>query len=311
MPVRLIAILCILAAVPAMRLYGQDLTPRAYVITPENANIVILTWSFYNGGINLNGTVPVTGASGTYHVPVLSYYHSLNLFGRSANVTISLPYGVGTFEGNVFGTQRSVYRSGLLDLNIRVAVNLIGGPAMPLDEFVKWKQKTILGASLKVSAPTGQYDALKLVNWGIHRWAFKPEIGYSRRWGSWILDAYGGAWLFTTNPSSFAIPVPLPQTEAPIGSFEGHLSYSFKNPRRWVSLDGNYWFGGTTALNGVTSSSTRQSSSRLGGTFALPITKNQSLKFAYSRGTFIRFGGNYNNVQVAWQYSWIGWPKWK
>jgi hypothetical protein len=311
MGLRCIAIICFLVFPPAMKLCAQDLTPRAYVITPKEANAIVLTWSFYNGGIDLNGTVPVTGASGTYHVPVLSYYHSTGFFGRSANVTISLPYGVGTFEGNVFGAQRSIYRSGLLDLNVRVAVNLIGGPAMPINEFVKWKQKTILGASLKVIAPTGQYNAAKLVNWGINRWGFKPEIGYSRRWGSWLVDAYGGAWLFTTNPSFFSTPLPLPQTESPLGSFEGHLSYTFKNPRCWASLDGNYWFGGTTALNGVTNPATRQTSSRLGGTFALPITKKQSLKFAYSRGTFIRFGGNYHNVQVAWQYSWIGWPKLK
>src|SRR5215472_4323936 len=29
----------------------------------------------------------------------------------------------------------------------------------------------------------------------------------------------------------------------------------------------------------------------------------------YSAGTFSRFGGNYQNVSVAWQYSWLGWPK--
>jgi len=37
----------------------------------------------------------------------------------------------------------------------------------------------------------------------------------------------------------------------------------------------------------------------------VPLTSHQSMKFAYSRGTYIRFGGNYNNVQVAWQYSWL------
>jgi len=309
MRLHFIAILFVLAMAPALRLSAQDLAPRAYLITPLKANAVTLTWSFYEGGINVNGTIPITGATGTYHVPVISYYRSLSLLGRSANITASLPYGVGHFQGSVLGTQRSVYRSGLLDFNVRVSVNLIGGPAMPLGEFMKWKQKTLLGASVKVAAPTGQYNAMKLVNWGINRWAIKPEIGYSRRLGKWVLDAYGGAWFFTTNPAFFDTPVPRPQTEAPLGSFEGHLSYEFKNPRCWASLDGNYWFGGTTTLNGILDPSTRQSSSRLGGTFALPITKHQSFKFAYSGGTYIRFGGNYHNLQVAWQYSWIGWPK--
>jgi len=300
-----------LAGLLIPRLCAQDLAPRAYLITPLHGNAVTLTWSFYSGGVNLNGTVPITGATGTYHVPVFSIYHSLNFFGRSANLTASLPYAVGTFSGDVLGTNRSAYRSGLLDFSARFSVNLLGGPAMQPREFAKWKQKTILGVSLKVIAPTGQYDPTKLVNWGIHRWAFKPELGYSRRWGNWIVDGYAGAWLYTTNPASYDVPVPQPQTESPVGSLEGHLSYDIKKfkGRAWTSLDGNFWWGGTTALNGVPNPNTRETASRLGGTVALPFTKHQSLKIGYSNGTYIRFGGNYQNLQVAWQYSWIGWPK--
>src|SRR5215471_5873369 len=190
-------LLLLLPATPAVRLSAQDLSPRAYVITPVHSNAVILTWSFYDGGLNLNGTVPITGATATYNVPVFSYYHSLNFFGRSANVTASLPYGVGTFEASALGRSRSAYRSGLLDLGIRFSVNLIGAPAMRLDQFGKWRQKTILGASVRVIAPSGQYSSERLINWGLNRWAFKPELGYSRRLGNWLVDGYGGAWFYT------------------------------------------------------------------------------------------------------------------
>jgi hypothetical protein len=54
-------------------LWAQDLAPRAYIITPLHSNAVTLTWSFYNGGLNFNGTIPITGATGTYSVPVFSY----------------------------------------------------------------------------------------------------------------------------------------------------------------------------------------------------------------------------------------------
>ena len=139
--------------------FAQDLAPRAYVITPTHSNAVNLTYSYFDGGLNFNGTVPITGATGTYSVPVVSYYHSFNFFGRSANVTASLPYGVGTFQGAVLGTQTQVYRSGLLDSGYRLSVNLKGGPAMQMKEFVKWRQKVLLGVSLRVIAPTGQYDS--------------------------------------------------------------------------------------------------------------------------------------------------------
>jgi len=284
---------------------AQDLAPRAYLITPLHSSAVNLTWSFYTGGLNLNGTIPITGATGTYSVPTISVYHAFGVFGRFANLTVGLPYGVGTFSGDVLGTNKSVYRSGLLDLTARASVNLVGGPAMQAEQFRKWRQKIILGASIKLLAPTGQYAGTKLVNWGINRWAVKPELGYSERWGHWILDGYTGVWFYTTNPTYYDIPQPVPQTESPIGSFEGHLSYSFKNPREWASLDGNFWWGGVTALSGIRNLETKQTSSRVGATLSLPVSKHQSVKISYSHGAYIRFGGDYNNVQVGWQYSWL------
>src|SRR5262249_25359350 len=152
----------------------------------------------------------------------------------------------------------------------------------------------------------GQYDGSKLINWGINRWAFKPELGYSQRWGNWVLDGYGGVWFYTINNSSYFIPEPKPQTEEPIGSFEGHLSYDasklsrLKALRAWASLDVNFWFGGVTTLNGIRNLDSKQTGSRIGGTLSVPFTRHQSFKIAYSDGTYIRFGGNYQNVQVAW-----------
>lgn len=298
----------VLALCPMGVMHGQDLSPRAYVITPVHTNAVVLTWAFYDGGINLNGAVPISGATGTYNVPIFSLYHTLSFFGRSANLTASLPYGVGTFSANVAGTQQSIYRSGLLDTSMRFSVNLKGAPAMAQRDFARWRQKTLIGVSLKVIAPTGQYNPTKLVNWSINRWAFKPELGYSERWKHWLLDGYAGAWFYTTNPMSFNLPVPKPQTEAPVGSLEGHLSYDIK-PRYWVSLDGNFWWGGITSLNGIQNLATKQTGSRIGCTGSIPLSGHQSVKVSYSNGTYIRFGGNYQNLSVAWQYSWYGRPK--
>jgi hypothetical protein len=293
-------------------LHAQDLAPRAYVITPLHSNAVTLAWSFYDGSINYNGALPVSDATGTYSVPIFSYYHSFDFFGRSANVVASLPYGVGNFKGTVSGAEDHLYRSGLVDSVFRFSVNLKGGPAMPVQKYMTWKQKVLLGTSLKVIAPSGQYDPTKLINWGTNRWSFKPEFAYSQRWQKWVLDGYLGVWLFTTNSDFWSRNIyysgTRSQTQAPIGSFEGHLSYDFK-PRLWASLDGNFWFGGKTSVSGIQNPLSEQTNSRLGGTVAIPITKHQSLKFSYSNGTYIRFGGNYQNVSAAWQYSWLGKPQ--
>jgi hypothetical protein len=121
------------------------------------------------------------------------------------------------------------------------------------------------------------------INNGSNRWAFKPEFGYSERWGHWLLDAYGGAWFFTTNSEFWShnefFPGTRTQSEAPVGSFEGHVSYNFK-PRLWVSLDGNFWFGGRITINGIENVNTYQKNSRIGVTASIPVTKHQSLKFS-------------------------------
>ena len=92
-----------------------------------------------------------------------------------------------------------------------------------------------------------------------------------------------------------------------MGATELHLSYNIK-PRFWVSVDGNYWYGGETSLNGKVTPTTLQANSRLGTTASIPITKHQSVKISYSGGTYITFGGDFQNLQLAWQYSWIGKP---
>jgi hypothetical protein len=296
-----------LVVCPVCTLHAQDLAPRAYVITPVHSNAITITWAFYDGGVNFNGTIPVTNATGTYYVSILTYYHSLDFSGHSANFTASLPYAVGSFQGDLSGQSRSIYRSGLLDSSFRFSVNLMGGPAVQAKEMAKWKQKRLLGLSLKVVAPTGQYSSTKLINWGSNRWGFKPELGYSERWGHWVVDGYAGGWFYTTNSATFAGPVTKPQSEAPIGSLEGHLSYDLK-PRLWLSLDGNFWWGGITSLSGIQNLATKQTGSRLGGTASFPINKHQSIKVSYSDGTYISFGGNYQSFSVAWQYSWLGRP---
>ncbi len=301
----------VLVLCPPQAVRAQDLAPRAYLITPLHSNAVILTYSFYDGSIDFNGVLPVTDAKGKYSIPIFSYYHSFGLFGRSANIVAALPYAIGHFTGTAAGVEQNLYRSGLVDSVYRLSVNLKGGPAMRPQEFVKWHQKILLGAGLKVIAPTGQYDPTKAINWGSNRWSFKPELGYSQRWGKWVLDGYAGVWFFTTNHDFWSrnsyYPGTRSQTRKPMAAFEGHLSYDFK-PRLWVSLDVNFWVGGTTSVAGVENSLTKQQNSRLGSTAAIPISKHQSLKFGYSNGTYIRFGGNYQNVSIAWQYSWLGRP---
>lgn len=290
---------------------AQDLAPRAYIITPVHSNAVTLTYAFFGGDLLFDGALPIEDATARASVSVFSYAHSFRALGRSASFAAFLPYGLGNFRGSIGGAETNVYRSGTFDSSYRVSLNLKGGPAMDQQEFRSWQQKTIVGVSFKLVAPTGQYNPAKLVNYGTNRWAFKPEVGLSQRWGHWVADAYGAAWLFTTNNDFFSRNQSSPgtntQKENPTFAFEGHMSYDVK-PRLWASLDGNFWIGGSTSVNGVVKPNTSQRNSHIGATISVPLTQHQSFKFSYNRGAYVIYGGDYQNVAVAWQYSWMGRP---
>jgi len=304
---RILTLVC-LALLPRL-VTGQDLAPRAYVITPVTSNAVVVAYSYLKGNVEFAGAVPITGATADINLPSLGYYHSFSFLGRSANVAVVVPYGDGDFKGTVAQVPHDSHRSGMLDAVLRFAVNLVGGPAMEAPEFARWRQGMLLGVSLKIVPPTGEYEPTKLINFGSNRWAFKPEIGYSQRFGHWVLDAYGSVWFFTENPEFFSHNAYFPGTQSrsqePIEAFETHLSYDIA-PRFWVSLDANYWWGGATALNGVHNPLTYQKSSRVGITASFPLTAHQSIKFSYNDGAYVRYGGNYQDVSLAWQYGWIG-----
>ena len=281
---------------------AQDLIPRAYLVTPSGSNAVTFSYSWNDGRILFDPTVPIDDAKGRFQTSVLSYYHSFSLWGRSSNVVVSLPYATGDFEGSVDGVRAEAYRSGLADIRIRVATNLYGGPAMGLGEFLKWSEKLLVGFSFTAVVPSGQNDPVRLINIGTHRWAFKPEVGVTRRFRRWVFEGYGGVWLYTANPTFY--PGNAKRTQRPILATEFHAGYYLK-PRLWASLDANFWAFGRSSINGIDKQD-RQADSRLGGTISIPFRRRQSFKFSYSRGAYTRVGGNFQTLSAAWQYSGIG-----
>jgi hypothetical protein len=294
------------------RLAGaQELNPRAYLITPVGTNVVNLGYSHLAGALDLSGAAPITDAKASADLAALGLYHSLDFFGRSANVAVAIPYAVADFTGTVAEAPEHVQRTGFLDSSLRFSVNLLGGPAMEPKEFLKWRQHVLLGVSLKVVAPTGQYDPTALINLGNNRWAFRPEIGYSQRWDHWVLDGYAAVWFFTENPEFFShnqyYAGARSRTQRPVTAFETHLSYDVR-PRLWISLDANFWSGGESSVNGVPDLATYQRSSRIGVTASIPISTRNSIKLSYSDGAFVQYGGNYRSISASWQYGWVGWP---
>jgi Putative MetA-pathway of phenol degradation len=279
---------------------AQELEPRAYSISPQGTNFLILGFTRFTGDVSFDPTLPVEEATSTLHTTALGYVRATDVAGRSASVGLVVPYVWGSVQGLVYGSFQQALRSGLADPAFRFAINLHGAPAMNAAEFKDYKQKTNVGASVVVIAPLGQYDPARLLNIGTNRWAVKPEIGISQRFGRWYLDLYAGTWIFTAN-HSFPLGV---RRQDPIGIAQSSLTCVI-TPRVWASFNANLYTGGRTSVAGVDRADYLHNS-RMGGTLAIRVTRHQSIKFNGSNGVVTNIGAAFVSIGVAYQYMWGG-----
>jgi hypothetical protein len=282
---------------------AQDLDPRAYARIPVNVTVLIAGFGYSHGGIVTDPTLPVEDLNAKIGAPSIGVVHSFTLFGQTAQASAVLPYAWGDVSATIAGSPESTTRSGISDMRFKFSYLLLGAPATAAKDLAKAPRKTILGTSLSITAPTGQYMPEKLINLGTSRWAFKPELAISQPVGKrWLIDVYAGLWLFTKNDSYY--PGNSVRTQNPLGSFQGHISYNIQ-PMMWAALDMTFYTGGNSEIDGVPNHD-RQSNSRIGATMVLPVGKRNSLKFAFSTGAVIRSGADFTTVSVGWQTTFLG-----
>jgi len=279
---------------------AQELEPRAYSPNPAGVNFLLVSWTHSTGDVLVDTSLPLSDVDARLDTGSLGYGRTFALFDRTASLTLVAPWVWGDLSGDVSEARREVSRSGVADPRLRFSINLVGGPAMAPAEFARRKPRTTLGASLVVVPPIGEYDPDKLVNIGSNRWSFKPELGVSQPIGRWYLEAYAGAWLFTDNDDFFGGSK---REQDPIGSLQGHVSYTFRT-HLWLAFDATYYRGGRTTLNGVRQEDL-QSNTRIGLAFSVPLGSRQSLKFAWTEGATTRAGGDFRTVGVSWQCLWF------
>jgi len=289
----------IMAVLRGANAEAQDAEPRSYTNTPVGLNFLIAGYLYSEGKIAFDPTSSIADAHFRSHTAVLGYVRSFDVGGQSAKFDVILPYSSFSARGLVDGQPRQREMSGFGDPRFRFSVNLFGAPAISAKEFANYQQDLIIGISAQVSAPLGQYDNSKLLNLGNNRWSLRPELGISKAWGPWTLELAPSVTIFTENTdffngSTFA--------QAPIYLVQGHIIYNFRSGA-WVSLDGTYFSGGRTTLNGVRGDN-EQANTRAGLTVALPVDRYNSIKLNASTGISTRTGSEFSIFGIAWQYRW-------
>jgi hypothetical protein len=278
---------------------AQDIEPRAYSNAPIGVNFAIAGIVRTDG--DLPDTLPVTNANLDTTTIVVAYARVLDFGGKSGKFDVIVPYTRLSGEADYLGDHVERTITGLGRPAFRVSINLHGAPALSLHEFRGWKQDVIVGASLQVSPPWGQYDPTKLINVSTHRWTIKPEIGVSKAIGAWTLEAQAAAVFFTDNDDFFNGHR---REQDPILALQGHAIHAFGSGK-WLSIDATYFAGGRTTVDGVGREDLQQNW-RLGLTFALPLGRLDSIKFAVSSGVSARTGNNFDALGIAWQHRWGG-----
>ncbi len=299
---RLLISVCALALL-AQSSHSQQLEPRSYVNLPTGLNFVIAGGAYQEGDMLLDPSLDVDDAVTRSKHAATGYLRSFGLFGMGAKFAVGTTYTEFTASGLLDGVPVNREDQGFADPMAKLSVNFMGSPALSLAEFRDYRQDLVVGASLGVSAPWGEYDGDKVINIGFNRWVIQPEIGASKILGRWILEASAAVAFYTDN-TDFAGGKTREQD--PLGSVQFHVIYRIKPGKgMWAAFDVTHYRGGQTSVDGDENDN-ELNNFRYGGTLALPINRRNSLKFYLSTGLNARRGTVYNLAGMAWQYRWGG-----
>lgn len=283
----------------AGRAGAGEIEPRAYVNTPVGINFLLAGYTYSDGGLATVASSPVQDAQLTMHSGIVAYARSLDVWGKSGKFDVILPYSDLSGTAMVAGQPRERNVSGFNDPRLRYSVNFYGAPALSVQEFAGYRQDVLIGASVQVSAPLGQYDEEKLVNLGNNRWYVKPDLGISKAWGPVTLELSSGMFFFSSNDDYFG---GRKLEQDPVSSTQLHATYNLGRGF-WAALSGTYDYGGRTTIDGVQGDNLQQNS-RAGATLALPVNRHNSLKLYASTSISTSTGNDFDLYGIIWQHRW-------
>ena len=277
-------------------LTAQDVQPRVYTPAPTGVNLLTLGYAYSSGSVLFDKTVPVDNATGTIHSLNAAFSRSIALFGMAGRADVAVPLVTGDWQGEVEKSMQSTSRTGLGDPVLRYALFITGAPAQTTDEFAGFQPKTIVGLTMRVHLPLGQYEKDKVINLGSNRWVFSPQIGVSHAVGNITFEAYAGVWLFTKNKEYLGTKV---QTQNPLTTLQVHISYLFRNGI-WIAASSRQSLGGAVTIDGGNKLEP-ETNNRLGLACSIPVKPGYVLKLVATTGVTATVGNDYSTAAVVGQ----------
>ena len=293
--------LVLLAAVQVPHLASAQFTdPHNYDNTPVGTNQVELAYTYARSDVSIDTGLVIAGARFNLNAGTIDYSHYFGLANHVMWVNGAVP--IAGLSGSVTGTNIRGSINGAADSSYQVAALLKGGPALRVADFDNYKPETIVGVSLSVAAPSGQYNGNRILNLGSDRWLFRPEIALSYPFGpeqKWQLDTYANCEFYTDDVSYRGTKI---LSEQPLPGFEGHVSYSF-NDKLWAALDTRYSLRGDTSINRVDQNDS-QLNFIIGSEVNLALNSQHSLVFEFAKAVVHRNGTAYTGFTVKYDFVW-------
>jgi len=228
---------------------------RFYWDTLSEANAVPLIVNSMSGNTNpFDPAHTVTpGASFDATLVMVGYARTFSLFDRAAMAAILVPMGRISGEVTVAGKTFNQSASGFGDPMLEFKINVLGPPAQKnIPDILRYEPGFSVNLLADLALPIGEYDSSKPLNLGQHRWYGRLGLPIVWQLGPWVpgrrttLEFLPAVWFFGDNDDFVG------QTKKtdPMFQVEAHLTRDLTE-RFWGSIDGAWYYGGKTSINGV------------------------------------------------------------
>ena len=275
---------------------AQDVQPRVYAPAPTGVNVLTLGYAYSSGAVLFDKTVPIDDAIGTIHSVNAAWSRSIAVMGMAGRFDVAVPFVSGEWQGDIAESEQSTTRTGFGDLALRYALFVVGAPALTKEQFASFEPKTIVGLTMRMQAPLGQYDANKIINLGSNRWVFSPQIGVWHVVRKFTFEAYAGVWLFRDNREFLGTKV---QSQNPLFTIQAHASYLFRNGI-WIAASSRQSLGGAVTVDGGDKLEP-ETNNRLGLSCSIPVKPRYVLKLVGTTGATATIGNDYTTVALVGQ----------
>lgn len=241
----------LLLLVVAAPLAAEELEPRRWSHVPINTNFVGGGYAYTEGDIKLDPVLRIESATHKRDTLALQYRRSFEMFDRSAQIMVAHSQHNAIWRGTLDGRTTQVQRVGAGDPIVQLSINLIGAPPLQgkdyLDYRVSLDSETVVGASLSVQLPLGEYKEDKLLNLGGNRYVTRARMGVTHTRGQWDVELTGAVWHYSDNDEFFG-ETRLEQEL--FGFVQSHVIYHVSN-RQWLGASLGYGHGGETRVDGI------------------------------------------------------------